>query len=174
MNKIKLLKLGMVLMMSGIYIGISGCTKNKYDAVLYSYVNDWIDEDFLMDNRVKAYYPNENYVEGDSFPWEKFIYDEQSPTIRTFIITNEIEFKNIFSKREITINFNTEMVILYVFADVYPNRNYELEKIELNDGVLIIKTELGEKSDVDDASSPFQRCFMIKMKKMKIKEVIFK
>lgn len=44
--------------MFSICIGLSGCTNNKYDAVLYSYANDWIDEDFLKDNSVKVYYPN--------------------------------------------------------------------------------------------------------------------
>lgn len=64
------------------------------------------------------------------------------------------------------------MVILYIFSDVYPERGYKLKKIEVNDEVLTLKTEL-EQKNVDDAAIPYQRCIVVKMNKVEINEVKF-
>ena len=62
-----------ILSLISIIIGLSflvGCGGNKYNAVLYSHAENWISEEFLDENRVKAYYPNKDYVEGESDPGE--------------------------------------------------------------------------------------------------------
>ena len=48
MAKSKFISLGLVLIM--IFSLLTGCSTNKYNAVLYSNANEWIDETFLKDN----------------------------------------------------------------------------------------------------------------------------
>lgn len=64
------------------------------------------------------------------------------------------------------------MLILYIFSDVYHEREYKLKKIEVNGGVLTVKTEL-EQKNVDDSAIPYQRCIVVKMNKVEINEVKF-
>lgn len=151
---------------------LMGCGGNKYNAVLYSHAESWISEDFLNENRVKAYYPNKDYVEGESNPWEKYIYDKESPDSRTFIISNQDEFAKIFTKYDSTVDFERQIVILYIFGDVYPNRDYYLNKLTLNEQSLKIYYRL-ENRNGDDATMPYQRCFMIKMDKVEFNTVDF-
>lgn len=149
-----------------------GCSNNRYNAVLYSNATEWIDKTFLNDNKVKAYYFNENYIDGQSDPNDKYIYDEASPSSRVFIIDDESEYNRIFSNFPLNIDFEHEMVILYIFSDVYPAREYKLKKIEVNGEVLTVKTEL-EQKNVDDVAIPYQRCIVVKMNKVEINEVRF-
>lgn len=171
MTKAKFLSLILVLLT--IFSLFAGCSNNnKYNAVLYSNANEWIDETFLNDNRVKAYYLNENYIDGQSDPNDKYIYDTTSPSSRVFTVSDEAEYNRIFSNSPMNIDFEYEMVILYIFSDVYPEREYKLKKIEVNGEVLIVKTEL-EQKNVDDAAMPYQRCIALKMNKVEINEVKF-
>ena len=155
------------------FIFLTACSVNKYNAVLYSQANEWIDESFLKNNRVKAYYLNKNYEEGKSDPNDKYIYDSTLPSSRIFIITEKNEYNEIFTNTQLSVNFKTEMIILYIFSDVNPSREYKLKKISSDGGILTIETKL-EHSDSDDATLPYQRCFVIKMNKSNIDEVIFK
>ncbi len=149
------------------------CNKNshKYNAVLYSKANEWIDDGFLTENRVKAYYLNENYVEGESDPSEKYIYDNDAPASRTFIIDGQQSFAKIFTGYESDIDFGSKVVILYILSDVYPFRKYHLRDIEL-DGTMTVYYEL-EKSDKNDATAPYQRCFMLILDKVQTDGVVF-
>ena len=152
---------------------LSGCYV-KYNAVMYSRVEKWIDEDFLRENRVKAYYLNDEYDEdddSDDAP-EKYIYDENSPRSRSFIITEEAEFKSIFTDCPISVDFDKEMVLLYIFGNIYPYREYYLKKTSLEDKTLNIYVKL-ENKNVCDTTMPFQRCMMVKLDKLDITEVNF-
>lgn len=172
MTKTKFLSLILVLL--SIFSLLTGCSNNnnKYNAVLYSNTTEWIDETFLNDNRVKAYYLNENYIDGQSDPNDKYIYDTTLPSSRVFTVGDEAEYNRIFSNSPLDIDFEHEMVILYIFSDVYPAREYRLKKIEVNGEVLTVKTEL-EQKNVDDAAMPYQRCIVVKMNKVEINEVKF-
>lgn len=152
---------------------LSGCSV-KYNAVMYSKVEEWVDEDFLKENRVKAYYLNDDYVEGDDSDDapEKYIYDENSPRSRSFIITEENEFKSIFTDCPIPVDFDKEMVLLYIFGDIYPNREYYLKKTSLDNKTLNIYYKL-ESTNKKDATAPYQRCMMVKLDKLDITEVNF-
>ncbi|MCM1131813.1 MAG: hypothetical protein NC310_08870 [Roseburia sp.] len=80
-----------------------------------------------------------------------------------------IEF---FSKYEEEINFEKEMVLLYIFPDVYPNRKYSIKTIHIDNQNLTIYFKL-QAGDKKDATAPYQRCLMVKMKQMEIEEVHF-
>lgn len=164
-----------ILSLISIIIGLSflvGCGGNKYNAVLYSHAENWISEDFLDENRVKAYYPNKDYVEGESDPWEDIIYDNESPDSRTLIISNQDEFGKIFTKYDSTVDFERQIVILYIFGDVYPSRDYYLKKLILKEQALKIYYRL-ENRNGDDATAPYQRCLMVKLDKLDIVAVNF-
>ena len=170
MKKTKILSLG--LMLITIITLLTGCFNNKYNANLYSNATEWVDETFLKDNRVKAYYLNENYIDGQSDPNDKYIYDAISPSSRVFIVDDETEYNKIFSNSPLDIDFEHEMIILYIFSDVYPAREYKLKKIEINGKVLTVKIESNHKN-VDDATMPYQRCTVVKMNKVEINEAKF-
>lgn len=171
MTKAKFLSLILVLLT---FLSLfAGCSNNnRYSAVLYSNATEWIDKTFLNNNKVKAYYLNEKYIDGQSNPSDKYIYDEASPSSREFIVSDEVEYNRIFSNSPLDIDFEHEMVILYIFSDVYPEREYKLKKIKVNDEVLTLKTEF-EQKNVDDAAIPYQRCIVVKMNKVEINEVKF-
>ena len=52
--------------------GSVGCG-NKYNAELFNNAEQWIRDDFLRENRVKAYYPNEIMMRTMSNPKDMFM-----------------------------------------------------------------------------------------------------
>lgn len=153
-------------------IACVGCSGNQYNAVLFSNAETWLSDDFLKENRVKAYYPNENYIEGESVSADKYIYEENAPTSKTFIITEKSEFDVISPKYPSTVDFERKIVILYIFSDIYPNREYHLDKIDLQEQTLSVYYKL-EKKQGNDAVAPYQRCLMVIIDRVEIKTVNF-
>lgn len=158
----------MVLIMTSVFS--SGCNNIKYNAKLYSNVGEWIDKSFLNENKVKAYYSNENYVEGVSYPDEQYIYENDAPEKRFFIFESDFEFKKIFVNCEEEIDFSKEIIILYIFADVNFKIDYELKSVKHENGILSITAKLCN-SNSDGATAPYPRCFLLKMNKMEITDV---
>lgn len=170
MKKTKYIALALLLPI--LFCSFAGCSAIKFNAVLYSHADEWVDEDFIKDNKVKAFYLNDDYTEGISDPNEKYIRDKDSPSSRVFIINDEDEYNRIFSKSPINVNFEKEMVILYIFSDVNPYRKYKLKGINLEDNILTVQTKL-EYKNINDTTMPYPRCFMLKMKKTEVREVKF-
>lgn len=168
MKQIKVIIIGMVLIM--ICMFSNGCSNTKYNAKLYSNAEEWIDKSFLNENRVKAYYLNENYVEGVSYQDEQYVYENNAPSEKIYIFESDIEFKKIFVNYEKKIDFSKEIVVLYIFADVNFKIDYKLESLKYKNGIVEITARLC-KSNLDVATVPYPRCFMIKMDKMKITDV---
>lgn len=144
----------------------TACGGNDYNAVLYSHAEEQLDEEFLKEYRVKAYYPNENYIEGESEPSEKYLYGETLPSSLTVIFTEQEKFNKINTNDSLTVDFENEFIIFYFFPDVYPDRKYNLDRIVLKEQILNIYCELEDK-DVNDAVMPYQRCLMVKLNKIK-------
>ncbi|MCM1438442.1 MAG: hypothetical protein NC131_04440 [Roseburia sp.] len=145
---------------------------DKYHAEIYSSAEEWVNDNFLKENRVKAYYRNENYAEGVSLPSEKYIYEENSPSSRVFAITDGEYFGSVFSYYPDGVDFGNEIILLYVFGDTYPNRKYFLSDIILKDNVLNVYVQL-ENKPVKDATAPYQRCLTVKLDKLEFAEAIF-
>lgn len=169
MKKLKIVLIALALAIVPIF-GVAGCG-NKYHAVLYSKSNEWIDEDFLKENHVKGYYPNDEYIEGEVDGGDKYIYDNDSPASRTFIITDAEKLNAIFTKCTVDVNFDKEMVILYIFSDVYP-RGYRLKTLKMDGQSLNIYYKLENKKG-NDAVMLYQRCFMVVLDKLDIEAVEF-
>ncbi len=79
--------IGLFLLIAFIWI-LCGCEGEKYNALIHNQAEKWISEDFLNENRVKAFYINETYIEGESEPSSKYIYDESAPSFRTFFVSS--------------------------------------------------------------------------------------
>ena len=142
----------------------TGCFVNKYNAVLYDdksgTVKEWIDEQFLVKNRVNGYYKDEN---GELIK----ISDRNGPLIH--IITEKEYYDEILTKCPLEIDFNTQMVVIYIFSAIN-NRNYYLKSIECEGGTLHV--EMREYNSIKyDTSAPSQRCFLIVMDKVEIVNV---
>ncbi len=171
MKKVNIVALGLVLLMA--FSVFAGCSVKKYDAVMYSKSKEWVKTSFLEDKKVRgAYYLNPDYVEGLDDPVEKYYYDEESPRDRTFVIDNQDTYDMIFNENALAVDFEKEIVYLYTFADVYPTRNYYIDRISLEEDKVVICYKL-EKKNVNDSTAPFQRCLIVKMKKLNLSNVEF-
>lgn len=155
---------------------LAGCS--SYNAVLDSYANKLIDEEFLKNNLTYGiFYRNENF-DPEKYDYRdpstyRFIKDTMSPEDRTYIITEEQKFKEIFTKYDGTIDFENEMVVLFIFTDDNPG-NYKLRDVILNGTHLNVKYDY-EEWDLGDVGCvrSYQRCFMLKMEKIEFSDVEF-
>lgn len=155
----KIIVAGLVLLM--LLQLLAGCSASRYDAKLYSDADGWVDGIFLWQNQVKgAYYGGERIEDG--------------PSVRNFIITTEEEYDEIFVKASPPIvDFEKQTVILHIETDTSP-REYVLQDVDLNEGVLTVKIKLEKgREGVDDAVMPYSRVFMLVMNKTEITEVVF-
>ena len=162
----KIVKIGLAILL--IFSLLPGCSNLRYGAKLYNNVDDWIDESFLNENRVKAYYPNDNYVYGEN---DRLIYEETAPSSRVFIITDEDEYNRIFTNSPLDIDFESKIIILYIFPKSN-TRDYKLKRMELKDRILTVEMRL-ERTKAKDGCMPGPECVAIKMNKAEIDEVKF-
>ena len=153
-----------------ILYSIAGCQKNKYNAKIYNSAENLFLNSFLEENKVKgAYYKNPDYPDDAD---KKYYYDETSPAYRTFIVNNPDDYSLFFAGDELGVNFDKEMVLIYIFADIYPNRNYIINNILKEGEKVKIYLEL-EKNNKKDATAPYQRVLIVKMEKLDISEAEF-
>lgn len=153
-----------------ILYSIAGCQKNKYNAKIYNSAENLFLNSFLEENKVKgAYYKNPDYPDDAD---KKYYYDETSPACRTFIVNNLDDYSLFFAGDELGVNFDKEMVLIYIFADIYPNRNYIINNILKEGEKVKIYLKL-EKNNKKDATAPYQRVLIVKMEKLDISEAEF-
>lgn len=153
-----------------ILYSIVGCQKNKYNAKIYNSAENLFLNSFLEENKVKgAYYKNPDYPDDAD---KKYYYDETSPAYRTFVVNNLDDYSLFFAGDELEVNFDKEMVLIYIFADIYPNRNYIINNILKEGEKVKIYLEL-EKNNKKDATAPYQRVLIVKMEKLDISEAEF-
>lgn len=151
----------------------------RYRSKLYSYCNDWIEPAFFENNRLDVSYKNPDYNEEEPAGPDNPRYlaiPEGLPEERTFIITDEEAFNEIFAESPLEVNFDKEMIVLYMFIDGVPSiQNYSIKKIEVegDTATVYFKSDKKPWDDRDDAVKPWHRCMVVKMKKMDISTVTF-
>ena len=143
-----------------------------YDAQLLNNADRWMSEEFLRENRVRAFYPNEQYNENDESS-EPYIYDDAAPETRVFIIGDRAMFDEIFTGHVPSADFEaadfeSEIVLLYIFPNMYPTREYKLQKVEVDGAKVRVFVELEKRTGVGDAAMPAQSCLMVKMDKIPV------
>ncbi len=167
MKKLKAFLLGSLLIVLCLCF-LAGCSM-PYGAELYSHAQEYISQEFKDNYHVRgAYYRNENY---DGY--DDGYYDKTSPKYRTFIITEEAEFKEIFTKYNGTVDFENKLVILYTFADSSPRECF-INEIYIEDVILTVKYKYEQYNEaIIDAVRRYQRFFMLIMDKTEFSEVEF-
>lgn len=151
------------------FVGCAG----RYHAELYSNAREWVDEDFLKEHRVwGAAYPNEDYVEGVSDPSEAHIWDDTSPKSHTVVISTQEDYRKIFPKSTVEVDFDEQLVIFYTFRNCV-SRRHLLKKIEKEDQTLKVYYKLKFNWGRADTTMPGQRCFMLVMDQTDFKDVEF-
>ena len=170
-KKIVLCVIGAILLVVGIsYWWILG----QYNATMYSKANEWIKQEFIYNNAVcDVTYINKDY-NPDVDEWtEKYYSVEDAPKIRTYIIKDEKAFNEIFIENSIDVNFEKEMVILFMKRDVCPRDCYLLSISNDYNGKLTFKNVHEFYIGGGDTVMPYPRCIAVKMKKMDITSVEF-
>ncbi len=146
-----------------------GCGGARYHAKLYDRAQDWVDEEFLNENRVYgAYYRIKDYGDG-IYDYEQ---DKTSPRTRTFVIKTEEEYQQIFSRSTVEVDFEKQIVILYMFNCDYA-RDCLLKNIKLEGQKLQVYYKLENIGGRNDGTMPYQRCFMLVMDKTDFEAVEF-
>ena len=152
---------------------LTGCAAIRYGATLYSDTEEWLDDAFLEKNKIRtAYYRNPDFTDiHGSEP--KYIQYPDEPKRRSFIITEKEEYDKIFTQSPIEVDFENEMAILYTSSDTNQGiREYHVKTMDIVDGALTVGIRV-ESSDKLDSVQPYQRWFVLVMKKMEINEVKF-
>ena len=124
-------------------------------------------EDFLKANMV--YGANYDYENGE------YVNDEISPKFRTFIITEKSQLDGVFSVYP-DIDFEKEMVVMYIYSSTYNSIYYEEKLISItlvNKNLKIEFKIVGGKPGYGIAHMP-QRTFLpVRMDKLNIETVEF-
>ena len=140
----------------------------EYHAAYYDDVEELMKEDFLYANKVKAYYCNPLYIEGVTEWTDRYIYAENAPTSRTFIVTDESGFSLMFSSFPTDVDFANQMVVIHMFT-VINGRAHYFERLTVDDGVL--RVEISEERvppGLADTTMPGCKCVAVLMDKAEI------
>lgn len=170
MKKTKWIALFMVMFMFLCFL--TGCSALKYSATMYSKSESWVLPSFLEENHVKAFYKNPNYDATAENPRDEYYYDESAPSNRTFIIDNQEDYSAIYGKGTLDVDFEKQVVYLYIFSDIYPGRKYYIDDIKIKNEQLNIYYKLEECKETG-STAPFQRCFTVIMQKTDTTSVAF-
>lgn len=155
-------------------ITLAGCS-NKYNASVtgkfYNELYDWCDSDFLETNKIYGasyVYEDEN---GDFNTY--YFEDEGAPRFRNFVVKTEEEYEQIFIGEPISVNFNSQMLIICTCA-VFNNREIKIRSIRRDDEILLIKfrTENPAKK-VSDTIEPTQKYLFVVMDRLDVNDVSF-
>lgn len=146
-NNVKTTLITIIVSMLLILSVFTGCSVSKYNAKIYSNAKDLLLPSFWEDN--KANVPN------------------------TFVITDRETFDLVFDKDKLDVDFDKQMVCLYIFSDTSPSsREYILDSISVKDGKTTIYFKLTH-SNKKDAVYPYKRCLVVIMDKTDTSEVEF-
>ena len=140
---------------------------NALNAVLFDNAGKWINLDFQRENVTRGF-GSGLYLNGE------FIYtDESYPKERIFIISDQAEFDTIFNEFPSGVNFENEMILLYVITSINV-RPVFIKRIKLENERLHIRLkEVPPPKLQPDATRPQMRWFIVKIDKLYIDTVDF-
>ena len=144
-----------------------------YNAVIYSHAEDMLLEEFLDENKIGgAFYENPDYVEGVDDPRNEIVRYDELPTTRTYIIKDSETYEKIFKADEIEVDFDKEIILLYVFGDYEFYLDYYIKDISVVGKQVSVYVQK-ERSDKKGGAMPAPRCIAVKMDKLDVDEVEF-
>ena len=143
---------------------------NVYNAKLYDDADEWASKEFLEENKVSgAYYVRPDYVEGSG--QDRLYRDLSAPETRTFVITNEYDYKEIFTESEVKVDFEKQMVVFYL-CSINHRRDGYLYDVVL-EGKTLTVSYVYEYTNRNDASRPGVEGFMLVIDKLDVDEIVF-
>ncbi len=150
----RLILLLTVIMLFSIFVG-SGCN-TPYSATLYGNASSWIKKEFKEQPMINNSQDNIQSKE------------------RKFIVDNKEKFEEIFLEgiSELDIDFNTEIIIVRAFEDIYIETIF-LEDVFVENSVLTITYGHDLTEDVPSSRTPYQRWLVVKMDRVDVDNVVF-
>ena len=121
-------------------------------AVFFDKAEKWLTNDFTQNN--KTHYP---------------FTEDGLPNNRTYMVEGEEEFSEIFSSFPQEVDFDKEILLVYLFTDIYYGFDCSLQIIYQNEEKVKIQIlhDMAEPSpdgiEPPSTSQPIQRCFVIKL-----------
>ena len=98
--------------------------------------------------------------------------DSDLPGDYTYVVKTKEHAEEIFYELPFETNFAEQMLIIYIFTDVY-SRPYDIKKISYNHGELRIDVKLQSVPfPIGDTSMPHQRVLVLQMNKLDCNTVI--
>lgn len=120
-------------------------------------------EGFIENNRIDTEYKNPDYIEGVSPIEDMYLYFPGEPKERIFVVRNEEEFSEIFTHEATGVDFEKDVLIVYMHIAYYVYDVY-ITKVNLVDNTLEIEfnykntsTSCGSCITVEAATSPHLR-----------------
>lgn len=122
-----------------------------YSAKLFDKAENLLKEEFLVEN--ETHYPSR---------------EDGLPDSRCQIINNDDEFSCTIATFPEELNFSQDMLVIYLFTDIYYGFECKLYEIIENEEKLsiVIKHEMAENNaglDIPSTSMPIQRCLIVKL-----------
>ena len=132
---------------------------------------------FLDEHKVYgANYKNPDYVEGADDNTKKYYTDPTAPEDRTFIIGDQETFDSIFKENTLEVDFDNEIVLLYIFSDAISKNKYIIDSISVQSGRVNIYFKL--KFNLIShlmltGILPYVNCLVVKMDKIDVENAEF-
>lgn len=146
-----------------IFIGVlflNGCTgMSRYNVRIVD-ENYKIKEEFLNNNKTFGSYDETT---------QSYINDRNVPEEYTYVVNTEQELNNIFSEFP-KIDFNKEMVIVYVYTSIY-NEDRKIIDVDIDEGELSIDFKYKLKPFSGSAVNPYQKTLIIIMDRVMARSV---
>lgn len=135
------------------------CRSNHYNVLIDNDAKSFFKDEFLDENRVKGiYYKNE---EGEYDYWD------EGPNNILIVVYNKETLNEITNNYNKEIDFEKKVVLIYIFNDIYPSRDYYYRSSNLTENKLSIDIKIkSAKRGIGDASSPYQRVLLITLDKI--------
>lgn len=144
---------------------------NIYHATIYARKQNIICDDFLENNHI--YYGTYTRI-NDNGEIEKYHdFDESVPSNRTFIVSDSESLDEIINKDSVTVDFDRQMVLIYMFSSVEYARLLELKKTKYENKKMEITFDSIGGKDVYDAVAPMNLYAFIVLDKLDVEECIF-
>ena len=144
-------------------IALASCSKNKYGEKIYSDIQNDINENIFLDNKIKG-------VHYDDI--DDYYNEEGAPTFRLFTIDTQQDYDFYFKNDNLSVDYESERLYLYIFGDIYL-REYKISSVSKDENKLNIKIKI-KHSGLKDAVAPYARAVAIKMKKLEVSEINIK
>ncbi len=147
-----------------------GCGNKKipYNAKIYDWNDMVIDDEVLLNNKVK----NADYIVRNEDGTIDVVTDENAPIDRTVIIEDETTFKSYIRENYLTVDFTKQTVLVYFYLTYYEGRDLYISKIDYKNGN--VKVDFYDKyTGKKDNSGPCPGYAVIVLDKLELKDCTF-